>query len=303
MASKMVPPKAPAPAKAAPEFTRRRLPMTNAEKAAVNATAKAERPVPAPAPKAAKAPSEKLAIQPATGGRPAMKMTKAGLPDKRVVPNKEKAVVRQGTSVGKQSTAASAYKRGGERGMPKAMKAPAGARPPIPVPTVKDKMMGGRRPDLRSTEDRRFILKGQGKEAYKAAKAAREAAMKAAARKAALKTAGKVAGRGLGVLGAAAVIPEVMDMVKQDRANVKAVLDRRRAANVAAMKKASAPAPAKPKTALQKSQDKFMNEYVAKAKGGKTVSGAEAIAMSQLAKARSEGGKFVGPKIVGPRKK
>jgi len=58
-----------------------------------------------------------------------------------------------------------------------------------------------------------------------------------------------------------------------------------------------------PKSALRKSQDDFMANYIAKAKSGKPISGAEAKAMAQLATARSKGGNFVGPKIVGPRKK
>lgn len=326
MASKMVPPKGPAPKGA---------PMSVAQKAAVSAAAKAGNPViaatpkgvpdfkrrppmsSAPAPKASKsmkapavkapaikAPSEKLAFQPTevTGNRAAMKVTRAGLPDKRVVPNKEKATTRQGTSVGKQSTATGAYKRGGERGMPKSMKAPAGARPPIPVPTVKDKTTGMRRPDMRSTDDRRFILKGQGKAAYAEAKAARAAAAKAAARKAAIKMGGKVFGRVAGPLGALGILGEVADMVKQDRANVSAEFARRakvRAARDSAAAAASAPK----KTALQKSQDQFIQNYAAKAKSGKGISKAESMALGKIAYARSKGGNFVGPKIVGSRKR
>ena len=238
-------------------------------------------------------PPPKLAIPP---------VPKAKKISPRVVPNKEKRTVRQGTSVGKKSYAAEAYKRG-NFGKPvppvTKMKALPGMRPPIPEPTVKDKETGLRRPDKRSTYARRASMKMEGKAAYAAAKAARETAAKKAARVAMAKGAARFAG-GLGLITA---IPEVLDMVKKDRENVKAVLDKRRAANMAAMKKAApAPKPAKPKTALQKSQDKFMADYIAKAKGGKAISGAESKAMAQLARAKG-GGNFVGPKIVGPRKK
>lgn len=287
----------PAMPKGTPEF-KRRPPMTSAQKAAVSAAAKAGRPIGAAMPKAAK-----MAVPPvSTSKNPApAKMTRAGQPDKRVVPNKEKATVRQGTSVGKKSYAAEPYKRGniGKMDMPKVMKAPAGARPPIPQPTVKDKATGMRRPDERSTPGRKAQLRAAGKEAYASAKAAREAAMRKAALKAGVKT---VARRAFLPLAVAGAVGEVANLVRQDRENVKATLEKRRKANMEAQRQAAMPKPAPKRNALQKSQDKFMQDYAAKAKGGKAISGAESIAMSQIARAQGSS-KFVGPKIVGSRKK
>lgn len=85
-------------------------------------------------------------------------------------------------------------------------------------------------------------------------------------------------------------------------AKIKKDYAARSKASIAQAKAISAMGKPAPKSALMKSQDDFMANYTAKAKGGKAISGDEAKAMSQIMRARAKGGNFVGPKIVGPKK-